>query len=91
MPTDITATCYGLGGGRKYSDKTSNALGKSLHDDGVNKIVHRGMDPNKGEKCVRYQIASSAGGIRGGEIFLNGDITAAIANDTFTITVTADA
>lgn len=89
--TDITATCYGIGGSRRSKDRASDALGENLHDDGSNVVVHRGVDPNKGERCRRYRIVSSAGGVRGGELWLNKDIAAPVANDTFTITVTADA
>ena len=74
MATDYTATCYGVSGDNKYTDRTTAAL-------------TRNADPNKGQKCVRFAIAAETE-IMGGEIWVNAD-TAIIATDTFTITATA--
>lgn len=76
MPTDYTATAYGVGGDNKYTDRTTAALGKN-------------RDPNKGQKCVRFVIAAE-NEIMGGEIWVNEGTTIA-ASDTFTITATATA
>ena len=43
--SDYTATCYGISGDNKYTDRTTAALGKN-------------KDPNKGQKCVRVGIAA---------------------------------
>jgi hypothetical protein len=74
MATDYTATCYGVGGDNKFTDRTTAAL-------------TRNRDPKKGQKCVRFAIAAETE-IMGGEIWVNAD-TAIIATDTFTITATA--
>ena len=70
---DYTATCYGISGDNKYTDRTTAAL-------------TRNQDPNKGQKCVRFAVAAE-NEIMGGEIWVNGDTVCANA-DTFTITVT---
>ena len=77
--SDYTATCYGIEGDHKYTNRTTAALG-------------RNKDPNKGQKCRRLVIAAE-NEIMGGEIWVNVDncegSPPAIKNsDTFTITLT---
>ena len=71
--SDYTATCYGISGSNKYTDRTTAALGKN-------------RDPNKGQKCMRFTVAAE-NEIMGGEIWVNIGTVCANA-DTFTITVT---
>ena len=80
MATDYTATVYGLGGSRKFADKTTTNTDLSP--------ILRATVPNKGRKNVRYQIAANSD-IVAGEIWVNADL-ALIATDTFTLTVTDD-
>ena len=75
--SDYTATCYGISRSRKGGDKTTAALRNPI--DNV----------NKGQKSVRYVIAVGAE-IMGGEIWVN-EGTTLVADDTLTLTVTADA
>ena len=70
---DYTATCYGISGDNKYTDRTTAALGKN-------------RDPNKGQNCVRVVVAAE-NEIMGGEIWVNAGTVLANA-DTLTITVT---
>jgi hypothetical protein len=71
---DYNATAYGIADSRKSAkDTTTTAL--------------RNADPNKGQKCMRFQVAAGSE-IMGGEIWVNKD-TVIAANDTFTITATA--
>lgn len=74
---DYTATCYGIGDGRKGGFKTTNALRNEL------------STMSKGQKCVRVVVAAE-NEIMGGEIYVNADTVLANA-DTLTITVTTDA
>ena len=71
--SDYTATCYGISGDNKYTDRTTAALGKN-------------KDPNKGQKCVRVSIAAE-NEIMGGEVWVNAD-TVLANGDTLTLTVT---
>ena len=73
---DYTATCYGISGDHKYTDRTTAAL-------------TRNIDPNKGQKCVRVTIAAE-NEIMGGEVWVNADTVLANA-DTLTLTVTTTA
>lgn len=73
---DYNATAYGIADSRKSAkDNTTTAL--------RNPIDH----VNKGQKCMRFQIAAGTE-IMGGEVWVNKGTTIA-ANDTFTITATA--
>jgi len=71
--TEYTATCYGISGANKYTDRTTDAL-------------TRNADPNKGQKCVRVAIAAE-NEIMGGEVWVNAD-TVLLNADTLTLTVT---
>ena len=70
---DYTATCYGIGGDNKYSNRTTDALGNN-------------KDPKKGQNCVRVVVAAE-NEIMGGELWVNADTVLANA-DTLTLTVT---
>ena len=73
--TNYTATCYGVSGDNKYTQRGTSALGKT-------------PDPNKGQTCVRVAIAAGSE-IMGGEVWwVNGETTLN-ADDTLTLTVTA--
>ena len=74
--SDYTATCYGISGDHKYTDRTTAAL-------------TRNRDPKKGQKCVRVAIAAGSQ-IMGGEVWVNADTVLANA-DTLTLTVTTTA
>ena len=78
--TDYTATVYGIGDSRKYTDKTTTNTDLSP--------ILRAADPNKGQISKRFIIAAGSE-IMGGEIWVNGDTTLAAA-DTLTFTVTDD-
>lgn len=68
---DYNTNAYGIGDSRKSAkDNTTTAL--------------RNPDPNKGQQCMRFQIAAGSE-IMGGEVWVNKDTTIA-NNDTFTIT-----
>ena len=75
--SDYTATCYGIGDGRKGGDHTTNALRNPL------------STMSKGQKCTRVVVAAEDE-IMGGVIYVNADTTLA-NSDTLTITVTTDA
>jgi hypothetical protein len=71
---DYTANAYGVAHSRKDGkDDTTTALKnpKSAY--------------NKGQKCMRFQVAAGSE-IQGGEIWVNED-TVIASSDTFTITV----
>lgn len=72
---DYTATVYGVADSRKGKNRSTNAIGEN-------------PDPNKGQKCMRFAVAAEDE-IMGGEIWVNRD-TVVAAEDTFTLTVTAD-
>jgi len=74
--SDYTATCYGISGDHKYTDRTTAAL-------------TRNRDPKKGQKCVRVVVAAE-NEIMGGELWVNADTVLANA-DTLTLTVTTTA
>jgi len=84
--TDYTATAYGVGGANKYSDRTTDALGKNIVGTTDADSI-RGRDPNKGQRCMRFVIAAEDE-IQGGEIWVNIDTTVS-AGETFIITATA--
>jgi hypothetical protein len=72
--SDYNANAYGIGDSRKTAkDNTTSALKNPL--DNV----------NKGQQCMRFQIAAGVE-IMGGEIWVNKDTTIA-NNDTLTVTV----
>lgn len=71
--TNYTATCYGVSGDNKYTQRGTSALGKT-------------PDPNKGQTCVRVAIAAGSQ-IMGGEVWVNAGTVLANA-DTLTLTVT---
>jgi len=84
--TNYTSTAYGVDGDNKYSDRTTDALGKNrVGTTDANSI--KGSDPNKGQKCMRF-VVSAESEIQYGVIWVNEDTTVS-ADDTFTITVTA--
>jgi hypothetical protein len=75
--TNYATTCYGIGRDRKDGDDKTTAATRNPDS----KI-------NKGQKCTRLIVVPSTQ-IKGGQIWVDEDITVALANaDTFTITVT---
>jgi len=71
--SNYTATCYGISGDHKYTDRTTAAL-------------TRNRDPKKGQTCVRVVVAAEDE-IMGGELWVNAD-TVLVNADTLTLTVT---